>query len=124
MTPTKTALMIGLHPDVVDYGKWPGLTADKLRAGLDADLARLAEVGIAADVAFVDHGETAAEVAATKLAEKHWDVVLIGAGVRTDPDEFLLFETLINVVHSKAPQAAICFNTGPTDSLAAVQRHI
>jgi hypothetical protein len=50
--------------------------------------------------------------------------VLIGAGVRTNPDEFALFETLVNLVHAKAPQARICFNTGFTDSVAAVQRWV
>ena len=51
-----------------------------------------------------------------------FDAVLIGAGVRTAPDHFLLFEKLINAVHRHAPQAAICFNTNPTDTAAAVQR--
>jgi hypothetical protein len=30
----KKVLLIGLHPDVVDYSRWPGLTAEKLEAGL------------------------------------------------------------------------------------------
>ena len=46
-------------------------------------------------------------------------MVLVGAGVRTDIEEFTLFEKLINVVHQLAPSAKICFNTGPTDSVDA-----
>jgi hypothetical protein len=48
--------------------------------------------------------------------------VLIGAGVRKDDDQFLVFEMLVNVVHEFAPQARIAFNTGPTDSDSAIQR--
>jgi hypothetical protein len=37
---------------------------------------------------------------------------------------FLVFEKLVNVVHVKSPDAKICFNTGPTDRVDAVQRWI
>jgi hypothetical protein len=50
------------------------------------------------------------------------DVVLIGAGVRKDEEHFLVFERLVNVVHEHAPHARMAFNTGPTDSAAAIQR--
>ncbi|MEM6849465.1 MAG: hypothetical protein AAF580_15605 [Pseudomonadota bacterium] len=56
------------------------------------------------------------------LANDTFDVVLIGAGVRRDDDYFLVFERLVNVVHEHAPSARIAFNTGPTDTAAAVQR--
>ena len=49
-------------------------------------------------------------------------LVMIGAGVRKDDEHFLVFERLINVVHEHAPKARLAFNTGPTDSAAAVQR--
>ena len=51
-----------------------------------------------------------------------FDVVMIGAGVRKDDEHFLVFEQLVNVVHEHAPRARIAFNTGPTDSTAAIQR--
>jgi hypothetical protein len=47
---------------------------------------------------------------------------VIGAGVRTISTNFLLFEKVLNVVHEHAPQARICFNTGPFDTAQAVQR--
>lgn len=50
--------------------------------------------------------------------------MLIGAGVRTDDEYVLLFETLLNVVHTHASKAKICFNTGPFDSVNAVQRWV
>ena len=121
---TKNVLLIGLNPEVVNYDRWPGLTAEKLEAGLRRDEATLNDSGYAARICFVDHGETAERVVRTTLAETDFACVLVGAGVRTDNEEFLLFEKLINVVHQHAPGAKICFNTGPTDSVEAVQRWI
>jgi hypothetical protein len=118
----KRVILIGLRPDVVNYDKWPGLTPETLEAGLRRDEAALRERGFDAGICFVDHGETAEDTIRAALAEAPCDVVLIGAGVRTDPEEFLLFERLVNLVHVEAPQARLCFNTGPTDSVAAVER--
>jgi hypothetical protein len=56
------------------------------------------------------------------LDAERFDCVCIGAGVRQPPPHFLLFEKLINLVHAKAPQATICFNTGPMDTVDAVKR--
>jgi hypothetical protein len=124
MAQTISVLMIGLHPDVVDYGRWPGLTASKLRAALTADQNRLNELGYQTAICFIDRGETAAQVVTETLAARSYDCIMIGAGVRTDTEHFLLFETLINVIHRQAPQARICFNTGPTDSADAVRRWV
>ena len=118
----KNVLLIGLDPGVVDYDRWPGLTAEKLEAGLRRDEATLNDSGYDARICFIDHGETAEEVVKAMLAEIQFDCVLIGAGVRTDSQEFILFEKLINVLHENAPGAKICFNTGPTDSVDAVKR--
>ena len=67
-------------------------------------------------------GEIAEASVAAALEIKPYECVLIGAGVRAIGKNFLLFEKLINVVHQMAPQAKICFNTKPNDSIAAVQR--
>ena len=118
----KNVLLIGLDPSVVNYERWPGLTPEKLEAGLRRDENALIEDGYNAQICFIDHGETAEQVVTAKLAETGFQCVMIGAGVRTDTDEFLLFEKLVNVLHEKAPNAKICFNTGPTDSVDAVKR--
>ena len=117
-------LFVGLHPDVVDYGRWPGLTPEKLLASLKVDEHRLGEIGYGVSICFVDRGETAEHVLRDTLEKERVDCVMIGAGVRLDAEQFLLFEKVINVVHRHAPDAAICFNTGPTDSAAAVQRWV
>ena len=124
MTDSKKVLMIGLDPAVVDYDKWPGLSAEKLEAALRKDEAALNALGFAASICFVDHGAAAERTVADALARSSFDCIMVGAGVRTDPDEFLLFEKLVNLIHERAPGARICFNTGPTDSLDAVRRWI
>jgi hypothetical protein len=124
MANAKRVLFVGLDPRVVDFGKYPGLSPENLRAALDADKAKLAALGCEVDICFTDRGETAGRVLADALAAKPYVCVMIGAGVRTDPETFLLFETVVNVVHQHAPAAKICFNTNPADSAAAVQRWV
>jgi len=112
----------GLDPVVVDYSRWPGLNAEKLEKGLNSDKEALESVGYSVNLCFVDHGQTAEKSVTDALAEISYDCILIGAGVRKDEHEFPLFEKLVNVVHQHAPDARICFNTGPTDSVDAVKR--
>jgi hypothetical protein len=69
-----------------------------------------------------DFGETADAVLQRQLKQTQFDCIMIGAGVRANPSNFLLFEKLINVVHEHAPQAKICFNTVPSDTADAVKR--
>ena len=118
----KKVLMVGWHPTVVDYSKYPGLDADKLDAALRADERKLNDLGYDAAIGFIFSGETATEQLEQTLKETTYDVVMIGAGVRKDDDHFLIFEKLVNVVHEHAPKARIAFNTGPMDSDAAIQR--
>jgi hypothetical protein len=120
---TKTqVLVIGLEPTLVDFSTMPDMNAGKVRAGLEADRAKLAALGYEAELCLTDLGQTAADVVARKLSERPFDCVVIGAGIRTLPAYFLLFEQLINVVHRAAPDARICFNTRPSDTAEAVQR--
>ena len=50
------------------------------------------------------------------------ELTIIGAGVRANPQYFLLFERLLNVVHEFARPRLVGFNTKPTDTVDAVQR--
>lgn len=118
----KNVLMVGWHPTVVDYSKYPGMTAEKLESVLRADEKKLNDLGYNASIGFIFNGESATDQLIDTLKGATFDVILIGAGVRKDDDHFLVFEKLVNVVHEYAPQARIAFNTGPTDSDTAVQR--
>ncbi len=120
----KQILVIGLEPELVDFSAMPDMNAAKVRAGLEADRARLVESGYEAELCLTDLGSTAEAVVQQKLAEKAFDCVVIGAGIRTLPAYFLLFEKLVNVVHAHAPAARICFNTKPSDTAEAVKRWV
>ncbi len=52
------------------------------------------------------------------------DCVLIGAGVRLNPKLTGLFEQLVNLIRQHAPQARLCFNSGPYNSAEAVERQL
>lgn len=122
---TKTAvLLIGWNPDVVDYSKWPGLTPEKLRAGFEGDRVKLEALGYDAELGLIDSADTANETLRNLLMSKRRDCVLIGAGVRTVPDYLPLFEALVNTCLECAPKAKLCFNSGPFDSVAAIQRWV
>jgi hypothetical protein len=125
----KSVLLIGLEPALIDfsdpaYAAFSGLDAQKVRAALDADRATLVALGYDADLCLTDFGETAGAVVEERLARKTYDCVLIGAGVRTVPRHFALFERLVNVLHEHAPGAKLCFNTRPDDTAEAVKRWI
>jgi hypothetical protein len=125
MTRDKKVLMIGLDPKVVDYSHLAvKLDEPTLRAGLAADEKRLRDLGYDARWLLIDRGETAEAVLSAALKEKTFDCVLIGAGIRTIPPMFLLFEKLVNLVHERAPHAKICFNTVPEDTAVSVQRWV
>ncbi len=125
----KSVLVIGLEPTIInfsspDFAALSGVTAATIAAGLKADEARLKSLGYDPEMCLVDFGETAESVVRQRLSEKRFDCIVIGAGVRTMPSQFFLFEKLVNIVHAGAPQAKLCFNTKPTDTAEAVERWI
>jgi hypothetical protein len=125
MTRDKKVLMLGLDPKLVDYSHLAvKLDEATLRASLASDEKRLRDLGYDAKWLLVDRGETAETVVSAALKEKTFDCVLIGAGIRTVPPLFLLFEKLVNLLHEGAPQAKICFNTLPDDTAVSVQRWV
>ena len=125
MVSRKSVLVIGLDPTLIDLsqpGYAPGMDAAKVLAGLSSSEEELTRLGYKVQMCLTDFGETAEAVVKGKLKEKRIDCILIGAGVRVNPNNFILFEKLVNVVHEHAPQARLCFNTMPSDTAAAVQR--
>lgn len=118
-------LLVGLDPDTVDYSDPalpPGMTAEKVRAGVAVALKQFAERGWEADVGYIRPDETARPTVEHLLASKTYDCVVIGAGVRLPPRHLVLFEAIVNAVRRAAPGAAIAFNTRPDDSADAAAR--
>jgi hypothetical protein len=127
MTDKKTVLVVGLDPTLIDFsdpGYPPGMNAEKVFAGMNSSEEELTRLGYTVQTCLTDFGETAEAVVQNQLDQKLWDCVMIGAGVRTNPSNFLLFEKLVNVVHQHAPQAKMCFNRMPADIGETVQRWV
>ena len=124
----KKVLVIGLDPDFIDFSApqvaGSGVTAEKIRGGLEGDGKKLNGLGYQADILWVDDGDTAEKVLRERLGQTRYDAVMIGAGIRTLPPYALLFEALVNAVHAAAPQARFAFNSNPADTAQAVQRAV
>ena len=84
----KTVLAIGIEPSLVDFSAFPGLTAELVTSYIKAQIEKLRAMGYEADSCLIDLGDTAEAVAAAALGAKHYDCVVIGAGLR-EPRERL-----------------------------------
>lgn len=87
-------------------------------------IGRLREFGYEVDSCLVDRGETAKMTVEKALRSRHYDCIVIGAGLREPAELLLLFERIVNLVHQNAPKSRIAFNTSPADTAEAVQRWI
>jgi len=128
-TERKSVVIIGLDPCLInflspDFAAFPGLTAEKVLTGITLAEEGLKALGYDAQHCLIDFGQTAEAVVTAELQKRQYDCIMIGAGVRAVPSNFILFEKLINVVHEHAPNSKICFNTNPSDTLDALQRWI
>lgn len=120
----KRVLAIGIEPAHVDYGAFPQLTPELVRSYIEAQLLRLRDLGYEVTSCLVDLGETAEASVTATLKDERFDCIVIGAGLREPKQRLLLFEKILNLVHRLAPDAAICFNTNPGDTVDAVQRWV
>src|SRR6266851_5624477 len=118
-------LLVGYDPETVDFSDPalpPGMTAEKVHAGIAFVLKQFAERGWEAEVGLIRPDETAGPTVERQLASKSYDCVVIGAGVPLPPRGLALFEAVVNAVRKAAPGAAIAFNTIPHDSDQAAGR--
>lgn len=125
MADKKSVLVVGLNPALIDFSKpgyAPGMNATKVLAGIKSSEEELTRLGYSVETCLTDFGETAEGVLQSRLKQTRFNCVLIGAGLRANPSNFILFEKLINVVHEHAPQAKLCFNQLPGDTTEAVKR--
>jgi hypothetical protein len=123
----KRVLLVGLDPETVDFSDPalpPGMTAEKIHAGVKLSLADMAARGWLAEVCFINPDESAVRTVEHRLADVHYDCVVIGGGVRLPPSMLVLFEALVNTIRLTSPQTAIAFNTRPEDSGTAAARWI
>jgi len=118
-------LLLGYDPDTVDFSDPalpPGMTAEKIRAGIEVALKQFTARGWEGEVGFIRPDEAVGPAVERMLASKHYDCIVVGAGVRLPPRNLAIFEAVINAVHRAAPGATIAFNTRPDDSADAAAR--
>jgi hypothetical protein len=120
-------LLVGLDPATVDFSDPalpPGMTAEKIHAGIKFALADMNGRGWLTENRFINPDETAVPTVERRLADVHYDCVVVGAGVRLPPSRLALFEAAINAIHRAAPQTTVAFNSRPEDTGAAAARWI
>jgi hypothetical protein len=112
---TITAIQIGLDPDVIDcaspdFAQFRGLTTKGLRAANADNVAGLRAAGYQVDNCLIGFGDAGVDKARQWLETKHYDAVLIGAGVRLVASNTLLFEAIVNAAHTSQPGCRFVFN--------------
>ncbi len=125
MTRSRAVLIVGIEPEAVDFSDPdlpPGMTAEKIAAGLAGAQKQFADQGDRADLCLVRLDGSAEAVVVAQLDGAAYDCVVVGGGIRLPATHLVLFEKIINLIHRHAPRAAIAFNTSPEDSAAAVAR--
>lgn len=123
----KKVLLIGIDAFIIDFSSpefaaFPGLTSEKVEAGMKMTMSKLSELGFDSDLCWTDFGNTAIQLLTKYLTENQYDYILIGAGIRMPPNNFMLFENMVNTIHELAKDSKICFNTIPTDTVEAILR--
>ena len=118
-------LLLGYDPETVDFSDPalpPGMTVEKVHAGIAVALKQFAARGWEGDVGFIRPDESAGPATERLLTSKTYDCVIVGAGVRLPTRGLALFEIVINAIRKAAPGVAIAFNTRPDDSADAAAR--
>src|SRR5437588_8309268 len=88
-------LLLGYDPETVDFSDPalpPGMTAEKVRAGIAVALKQFKDRGWESDVGFIRPDETAGLTVERKLLSTNYDCVVIGGGVRLPPRNLALLE--------------------------------
>ena len=118
-------LLLGLDPETVDFSDPalpPGMSVEKIHAGIAVALKQFTDHGWESDVCYIRPDETAGPAVERQLRSTNYDCVVVGGGVRLPPRNLALFEVVINAIRRVAPGAAIAFNTRPDDSAGAAAR--
>lgn len=117
------ALTIGLHPQALDYSRFPGLDEAQLTARVGAANAALQDTEFEVTPCLVGASPEEAETEIrTMLANHSFDLVMVGGAIRAFAEHTLLFERIVNVVVEAAPGIRFCFNTSPETTLDALRR--
>lgn len=119
-------LMVGETAETADFADPaipPGMTAEKIRAGIDLAMSDMRGRGWEPVLALVPPDvEAACAQVREALGAGPYDCVVIGGGLRLPRSRVAVFESLVNLVRREAPQAALAFNTSPESTADAAAR--
>jgi hypothetical protein len=121
----QSILIIGEDPTLIDFsaaGVPPGMNADKIMRGLNGSRDRLERLGHDVRILLTRDATTVEAQVSAALRDNRYDVIVVGVGLRILPPMADQFELLMNVLHEKAPQAKLAFNSQPGDSDKAALR--
>ena len=121
----KKVLIIGMDPHTIDFTnpELPvGLTAEKIEQGTKATNATLKESGYDVETFLIKTGNEDLSDLEKYLNIHDFDGIVIGNGIRGIKSNFILFEKIVNVVHTNATKSKIIFNSLPTDTPESVKR--
>ncbi len=117
------ALTIGLHPRHLDYSGLPDLDEAQLTTRVTSANTALQNTEFDITSCMVSASPTEAETEIRELlADRKFDIVMVGGAVRAIPAHTLLFERVVNLLADAAPGIRFCFNTSPETTLDALRR--
>jgi hypothetical protein len=122
-----SVLFVGQEPETVDFSDPslpPGFDAEKINAGIAVAVAKIKERGWQGNTCMITPDSAGSAMLEKALEGAAYDCVVIGGGLRLPPKSLALFETVVNVIHKAAPNAAIAFNTRPEDTADAAARQL
>ena len=117
-------LKVGLDASEIDFSALPGVTEADVRAGGERADAELRAAGFDVDTCALFVVDTEVEALSRMLADRPFDCIMIGAGLRTLAANTLQFERAIAVVRKEAPDTPLCFNSHTDDTLDAIRRSL
>ena len=120
-------LFVGQKPETVDFSDPslpPGFNAEKINAGIALGVAKIEERGWQGDTCMITPDAAGHAMLETGLKAASYDCVVIGGGLRLPPKSLALFETVVNILHKTAPNAAIAFNPHPEDTAESAARQL
>jgi len=122
----RKVLLTGFRPDITISRELQERfgTAEEIAAKLHADHARIQRAGITPIAFYLDpqEQEKGLQNLESLLRQEKYEAIGIGAGVRFNSEHTALFETMVNMCRTIAPNVPLMFNDGPGGSTETVQR--
>ncbi len=110
---------------IITIGKTrPGEGQADLEAKLNAGAKKALEAGYDLEMVILDIANFTSEKdkVEERFRSKHWDGVIVGFGVRGNPDYTEIFETLVNMASEIVPGVQFGFTSTPEDLFPCLQR--